>query len=116
MTSGSGILSLIDMAGEKNPFYALLEETGSMSRFFGRFLNLWFRPRYELLELLRQCFFIGYQSLSLVGITAFIMGLVLTIQSRPTLVEFGAESMLPAICGKLLPGTGSSKEASPKKS
>src|SRR5690606_18538246 len=40
---------------------------------------------------------IGYRSLSLVGITAFIMGLVLTIQSRPTLVEFGAESWLPAM-------------------
>lgn len=31
----------------------------------------------------------------LVGITAFIMGLVITIQSRPTLVEFGAEAWLP---------------------
>jgi len=33
--------------------------------------------------------------LPLVGITAFIMGLVITIQSRPTLVEFGAEAWLP---------------------
>jgi phospholipid/cholesterol/gamma-HCH transport system permease protein len=30
-----------------------------------------------------------------VAITAFIMGLVITIQSRPTLVEFGAEAWLP---------------------
>ena len=30
-------------------------------------------------------------------ITGFIMGLVLTIQSRPTLVEFGAESWLPGM-------------------
>ena len=85
------------MAGNQNPLNELLGETGSMSRFFGRFLITWWRPRYELQELLRQCFFIGYRSLSLVGITAFIMGLVLTIQSRPTLVEFGAESMLPAM-------------------
>jgi phospholipid/cholesterol/gamma-HCH transport system permease protein len=28
-------------------------------------------------------------------ITAFIMGLVITIQSRPTLIEFGAEAWLP---------------------
>jgi phospholipid/cholesterol/gamma-HCH transport system permease protein len=35
--------------------------------------------------------------LPLVTITAFIMGLVLTIQSRPTLVEFGAESLLPSM-------------------
>jgi phospholipid/cholesterol/gamma-HCH transport system permease protein len=30
-----------------------------------------------------------------VALTAFIMGLVITIQSRPTLVEFGAEDWLP---------------------
>ena len=35
--------------------------------------------------------------MTLVGVTAFIMGLVLTIQSRPTLVEFGAESYLPSM-------------------
>ena len=34
-------------------------------------------------------------SVALVAITAFIMGLVITIQSRPTLVEFGAEAWLP---------------------
>ncbi len=72
-----------------------LEETGEISRFVGRFFHEGFRPRYEWSELIRQAFFIGYKSLSLVGITAFIMGLVLTIQSRPTLVEFGAESLLP---------------------
>jgi len=31
----------------------------------------------------------------LVGITSFIMGLVLILQLRPTLIAFGAESMLP---------------------
>lgn len=72
-----------------------LEETGEISRFVGRFFHEGFKPRYEWSELIRQAFFIGYKSLSLVGITAFIMGLVLTIQSRPTLVEFGAESLLP---------------------
>ena len=72
-----------------------LEEAGDIARFTGRFFTQAFRPRYEFNELLRQCFFIGYKSLPLVGITAFIMGLVLTIQSRPTLVEFGAEAWLP---------------------
>jgi phospholipid/cholesterol/gamma-HCH transport system permease protein len=72
-----------------------LEETGDISRFIGRFFHEGFKPRYEWNELVKQSFFIGYKSLSLVGITAFIMGLVLTIQSRPTLVEFGAESLLP---------------------
>mgnify|MGYP001792151352 CR=1 FL=1 len=35
----------------------------------------------------------------LVGITAFIIGLVITLQSRPTLVEFGAEAWLPKMVG-----------------
>jgi len=76
---------------------AFLEETGDIARFTGRFFREGFKPRYEWEELVRQCFFIGYKSLPLVGITAFIMGLVITIQSRPTLVEFGAESYLPSM-------------------
>jgi len=76
-------------------FKAFLNETGDISRFTGRFFTEAFRPRYEFAELLRQSFFVGYKSLPLVAITAFIMGLVITIQSRPTLVEFGAEAWLP---------------------
>lgn len=76
-----------------------MDEVGGVARFTGRFFREWFRPRYEFREFLRQCYMIGYTSLPLVGITAFIMGLVLTIQSRPTLAEFGAESWLPAMVG-----------------
>jgi phospholipid/cholesterol/gamma-HCH transport system permease protein len=74
---------------------AFLEEIGDLSRFTARFFKEGFKPRYEFAEFIRQCFWVGYKSLPLVAITAFIMGLVLTIQSRPTLVEFGAESWLP---------------------
>lgn len=72
-----------------------LNETGDISRFTARFFSEAFKPRYEFSELLRQAFFVGYRSLALVAVTAFIMGLVITIQSRPTLVEFGAEAWLP---------------------
>lgn len=72
-----------------------LQEAGSLARFAARFFREAFTPRYEFREFLRQCFYTGYKSLSLVGITAFIMGLVITIQSRPTLVEFGAAAWLP---------------------
>ncbi len=80
-----------------NSLRQFFDETGDLSRFIVRFFREGFKPRYEFNELIRQAFFIGYKSLPLVGITAFIMGLVLTIQSRPTLVEFGAESWLPAM-------------------
>ncbi len=76
-----------------------LEETGDLSRFAGRFFAQWFRPRHEIAEFLRQCFVIGYKSLPLVMLTAFIMGLVLTMQIRPFLVDYGVESQLPAMVG-----------------
>ena len=83
---------------EKSLYRSLLNflnETGDISVFTGRFFKNLFKPRFEFREFFRQCYLIGYNSLPLVAITAFIMGMVLTIQSRPTLVEFGAESWLP---------------------
>lgn len=56
-----------------------------------------FQRDTEFAEMLRQCFFLGYKSLGLVTITGFIIGLVITIQTRPTLVEFGAEAWLPGM-------------------
>jgi phospholipid/cholesterol/gamma-HCH transport system permease protein len=73
----------------------ILIEIGLIARFTGRFFVEVFKPRFEFNEFLRQCFYIGNKSLPLVAITAFIMGLVITMQSRPTLVEFGAQAWLP---------------------
>lgn len=73
----------------------ILTETGDLTRFAWKFFRELFRPGFEFQELLRQGYMIGNKSLPLVAITAFIMGLVITIQSRPTLVEFGAEAWLP---------------------
>ncbi|HSY75206.1 MAG TPA: ABC transporter permease [Bacteroidia bacterium] len=72
-------------------------EVDGVSRFTARFLKTVFKPPYEFSEILRQSFIIGYKSLGLVTVTGFIMGLVLTIQSRPTLARFGAESWLPGM-------------------
>ena len=76
-----------------------LTEAGELSRFTGKFFKQWYKPRYEFAELLRQCYIIGYKSLPLVGLTAFIMGLVLTMQLRPSMVDYGVESEIPAIVG-----------------
>ncbi|MEQ6120754.1 ABC transporter permease [Reichenbachiella sp. MALMAid0571] len=77
--------------------YQFLSETTDVSRFAIRFFKDGLKPPFETEEIIKQSFVIGYKSLPLVGITSFIMGLVLTIQSRPTLVEFGAESWLPSM-------------------
>jgi phospholipid/cholesterol/gamma-HCH transport system permease protein len=74
-------------------------ETGEISLFAARFVREFLYPPYEFKELLRQCYMIGNKSLGLVGATGFIMGVVLTLQTRPTLIEFGAESWMPSMVG-----------------
>ncbi len=76
-----------------------LSEFGSIARFTARFFKQSYKPRYEIGEFIRQCYIIGYGSLPLVGLTAFILGLVLTMQLRPSMVDYGVESQLPAIVG-----------------
>lgn len=54
-------------------------------------------PPYEPREILRQCYLIGVKTFPLVGFTSFLVGIVFTRQSRPSLMDFGAESWLPAL-------------------
>jgi phospholipid/cholesterol/gamma-HCH transport system permease protein len=72
-------------------------EVASLTIFTLRFFKEAVKPPYEFNELMKQSFLIGYKSFPLVAITGFIIGLVLTIQSRPTLAKFGSESLLPAM-------------------
>lgn len=72
-------------------------EVASITTFTFRFFKEVVKPPYEFNEVMKQSFLIGYKSLPLVAITGFIIGLVLTIQSRPTLAKFGSESLLPAM-------------------
>jgi phospholipid/cholesterol/gamma-HCH transport system permease protein len=65
--------------------------------FLMRVIRNTFSRGFEFTEFLKQCFQIGNKSLGLISITGIIIGLVLTIQSRPVLVNFGAESMLPGM-------------------
>jgi phospholipid/cholesterol/gamma-HCH transport system permease protein len=68
-----------------------------MSLFTSRFFKEVFTKPFEFKELLRQCYNMGNRTLFLVSITGFILGLVFTLQSRPTLMEFGAESWMPSM-------------------
>jgi len=72
-------------------------DVGKLSLFTKQFFTEVFTTRFEIKEFFWQCYAIGYRSLPLVSITGFIMGLVLTIQARPTLAKFGAESWIPGM-------------------
>ncbi len=76
-----------------------LIEVGELSYFAGRFFKEFLRPPYEFKELLRQCYQMGNRSLVLVLVTGFIIGLVMDLQSRPTMIQFGAVSMMPNMVG-----------------
>ena len=73
------------------------EEISDLTKFTARFFKEVFKMPSEFKEFIKQSYLIGYKSFALVAITGFIMGLVLTIQSRPTLAKFGAEAWLPAM-------------------
>ncbi len=74
-------------------FYGMAELAGFSVNVFKEGI----KPPYEFKEVLNQCYEIGIKSFVLVGVTAFILGLVLVMQSRPTMIEFGAGSYLPAM-------------------
>ncbi|MBM3168177.1 MAG: MlaE family ABC transporter permease [Algoriphagus sp.] len=65
--------------------------------FVKRFFQEVFLPPYEFKEVIQQCYRIGVESLPLISLTGFIVGVVFTNQSRPSLSEFGATSWLPAL-------------------
>ena len=80
-----------------NNIQSFFIEIGELSYFANRFFKEVFTRPFEFKELLRQCYNMGNRSLLLVGVTGFILGLVFTLQSRPTLMEFGAESWMPSM-------------------
>ena len=78
-------------------FKSFLLEIGELSYFAGKFFKEVPKRPFEFKEFLRQCYYMGNRSLLLVGVTGFIIGLVFTLQSRPTLENFGAASWIPSM-------------------
>lgn len=87
----------ISESSAANLMRTFFTEMTALCRFTGRYFKELFSTPFEFRELIRQCYLVGYKSFPLVAITGFIMGMVMTLQSRPTLAEFGAESWLPAM-------------------
>ncbi len=72
-------------------------ELADTAMFTGRVIRETFRGRFEWTEFRRQCYVIGLKTLALISITTFIMGLVLTMQTRPVLTDLGADAWLPGV-------------------
>jgi len=74
-----------------------LTDLADVFLFMTRIFKETFSGGFEFREFFHQCFKIGYKSLPLISVTGAIIGLVLTIQSRPVLIDFGAVTMLPGM-------------------
>jgi phospholipid/cholesterol/gamma-HCH transport system permease protein len=79
-----------------SPFNGFLEWFGELGLFAWRVARAAVRRPFEGRELLRQLDEIGSKSLPLVALAGAAIGAVLSLESRSSLVRFGAKSMLPA--------------------
>jgi phospholipid/cholesterol/gamma-HCH transport system permease protein len=94
-----------DLSGNKitSTLQEFFHELGDSILFAGKASREIFHRPFEGEEFARQCHLIGYKTLALISITAFIMGLVLTLQTWPMLRDLGAEAELPGlICVSIL--------------
>lgn len=73
------------------------EKAGNQVIFLIDFFKNLFKKKFEWNEFIKSCYIVGYKSFSLVAVTGFVLGLVLTLQSQPTLKSYGAASYIPSM-------------------
>jgi phospholipid/cholesterol/gamma-HCH transport system permease protein len=78
-------------------FVSVFEWFGELGLFCVRLVRSALAPPYEFRELLRQCDEIGSKSLPLIALAGAATGVVMSLQTRDSLVRFGAKSFLPAV-------------------
>lgn len=74
-----------------------LELVGRQGLFSLRVLGDSVRPPFEFAQLSRQLAEVGSRSIALIVVSGFALGAVMTLQTRSTLVTFGATAMIPAV-------------------
>lgn len=72
-----------------------IETVGELGLFGLRAIRQSFRPPFELDETTHQIFEIGWRSIPLVAASGFAFGMVLALQTRSSMQQFGAQSMIP---------------------
>ena len=81
----------------RSQWKSFFSAAGDLVAFMLRFFKEVFKPPYEWREIFYQAYLVGYKSTFLIGLTGFIMGAVLTIQTRPSMAAFGAISLIPGM-------------------
>src|SRR6186713_159359 len=75
---------------------SLFEFVGAIATFGGRAVVEAVRPPYEPQEVIRHLYQFGYRSAPLILAAGFAIGVVLSMHTRASLEQFGAEAMIPA--------------------
>ncbi len=92
------VIKLSENTIEKTQIATLFfSEIGEFFLFLFNTFKETFSRDFEFKEFLHQCYQIGNRTLPLISVTGLVIGLVLTIQSRPVLADFGAVSLLPGM-------------------
>jgi len=81
----------------KHSFSPALIDIADQTLFFKSFFRNSFKKGFEWNEFLRQAYVTGYRSIGIIALTGFILGFVLTLQSLPTMKQFGAVSFIPGM-------------------
>ena len=79
------------------PVQSFLEWFGELGAFIAKLARCTVTPPFHFRELLAQMHEIGTRSLPLVLLAGASTGIVLSLQTRESLVRFGAKSLLPVI-------------------
>jgi phospholipid/cholesterol/gamma-HCH transport system permease protein len=72
------------------------EWVGRLTVFGLRAIRDAFRRPWEIPEILRQLYEVGWKSVPLIAASGFAVGTVLSLHTRASLERFGAEAMIPA--------------------
>lgn len=75
-------------------FLYLLEASGRMGIFFGAAIASLFKPPFSLYAVVRQIYFFGARSVTVILIVGLFTGMVLGLQGYHNLKQFGSEELL----------------------
>lgn len=73
----------------------IFETIGEIVLFALRAIRDFFRPPFEAGEILRQAMEVGWRSTPLVVVSGFAIGVIVALETRASMVQFGAEALIP---------------------
>lgn len=77
----------------------ILSDVGALALMFWRILVSLFPPRYDLQEFKRQLHKIGVQSVPIAALTAFLVGIIMVVQTATYARKTGATSFVSFVAG-----------------